>query len=280
MDRLSPFDTLAADQRPGQPLPVAQELAALYGPLAFPPHAGRPYVVGNFVTTLDGVVALGTPYSGGGDISGKNQHDQVLMGVLRAVADVVIVAAGTLRSAPRHLWTADAMAPQFADAFAQTRTALGKTKEPLTVLVTAGGELDLSLPVFQSGKTEVVIAANERVAASLRTRPLPPHLRVLGLPGERTISVRALLGALEQIRPSDIILTEGGPHLMGDFLAEQCLDELFLTLSPQVAGRDDPARRPGLVSGQEFAPDHPLWCTLVDVKRAGSHLFLRYAFAV
>jgi len=72
MDRLSPFDTLAADQRPGQPLPVAQELAALYGPLAFPPHAGRPYVVGNFVTTLDGVVALGTPYSGGISTAGSN----------------------------------------------------------------------------------------------------------------------------------------------------------------------------------------------------------------
>jgi riboflavin biosynthesis pyrimidine reductase len=91
--------------------------------------------------------------------------------------------------------------------------------------------------------------------------------------------VRALLTALQPLRPSDIILTEGGPHLLGDFLAEQCLDELFLTLAPQVAGRDDPARRPGFASGQEFAPTHPLWSTLVDVKRAGSHLFLRYAFS-
>ena len=280
MNNLSPFQTLAADQRPGQPLPVSQELASLYGPLAFPPHVGRPYVVGNFVTTLDGVVALGTPYSGGGDISGKNRHDQVLMGLLRALADVVIVAAGTLRSAPRHLWTADAMAPEFADAYAQTRTALGKEKEPLTVLVTAGGELDLSLPVFQSGKTEVAIAANQRVAARLKALPLPPHVQVLGLPGEGSITMRALLAALEHMRPSDIILTEGGPHLMGAFFAEQCLDELFLTLSPQVAGRDDPARRPGVVSGQEFAPDQPIWGTTVDVKRAGSHLFLRYAFSV
>ena len=271
---------LAADQRPGAPLPIAQELEALYGPLVFPPHAGRPYVVGNFVTTLDGVVALGTPYSGGGDISGKNRHDQVLMGLLRALADVVIVSAGTLRSAPRHLWTADAMAPDFADAYAQTRRALGKDKEPLTVLVTAGGKLNLSLPVFQSGKTDVVIAANERVAAGLRARQRPSHVQVLELPGERMITMRALLGALKHIRPSDIILTEGGPHLMGAFFAEHCLDELFLTLAPQVAGRGNPAQRPGLVSGQEFAPNNPLWSTLVDVRRAGSHLFLRYAFAV
>ena len=66
--------------------------------------------------------------------------------------------------------------------------------------------------------------------------------------------------------------------LMGDFFAEQALDELFLTLAPQIAGRDGQAERPGLVMGKQFAPEHPLWGTLVSVKRAGSHLFLRYAF--
>jgi riboflavin biosynthesis pyrimidine reductase len=65
---------------------------------------------------------------------------------------------------------------------------------------------------------------------------------------------------------------------MGDFFAEQCLDELFLTLAPQVAGRDAARDRPGLVAGHSFAPERPLWGTLVGVKRAGSHLFLRYAF--
>jgi riboflavin biosynthesis pyrimidine reductase len=275
---LAPLETLAGDARAGVPIPLAPELAAFYGSLAFPPHAGRPYVIGNFVSTLDGVVALGGPYSGGGDISGGNPQDQMLMGILRAVADVVVVAAGTLRAAPRHTWNPEAMAPRYAAAYAQTRALLGKPGPPLTVLVTAGGTLDLSLPVFQSGKTDVVIATNERVAVGLRARTLPGHVRVLGLPGEHSISVRTLLDALQQQRPCDIILTEGGPHLLAGFLAERCLDELFLTLAPQVAGRDDPARRPGLASGQEFAPEHPLWGTLVDVRRAGSHLFLRYAF--
>lgn len=65
---------------------------------------------------------------------------------------------------------------------------------------------------------------------------------------------------------------------MGTFFAEQCLDELFLTLAPQVAGRDGSAERPGLVAGPRFAPEQPLWGTLAGVKPAGSHLFLRYAF--
>jgi len=49
-------------------------------------------------------------------------------------------------------------------------------------------------------------------------------------------------------------------------------------LAPQIAGRDDTTARPGLVSGNRFAPEDPLWATMVGVKRAGSHLFLRYSF--
>jgi len=77
---------------------------------------------------------------------------------------------------------------------------------------------------------------------------------------------------------SEIILVEGGPQLMGDFFAEKYLDELFLTLAPQIAGRDGNSERPGLVTGKRFAPEHPLWGTLIGVKRSESHLFLRYAF--
>ena len=75
------------------------------------------------------------------------------------------------------------------------------------------------------------------------------------------------------------MLVEAGPRLMGDFFAERLLDELFLTLAPQVAGRDATIERPGLVSGKRFAPEHPVWGTLVGLKRGGDHLFLRYAFA-
>jgi hypothetical protein len=66
--------------------------------------------------------------------------------------------------------------------------------------------------------------------------------------------------------------------LIGDFFAQRRQDELFLTLAPQVAGRDSCSERPGLVAGKRFAPEHPIWGTLVGVKRGGSHLFLRYAF--
>ena len=93
------------------------------------------------------------------------------------------------------------------------------------------------------------------------------------------LSARAILDAVGRVRSSDVLLLEGGPHLLGDFFAESCVDEQFLTLAPQVAGRDGSGERPGLVAGRAFAPEHPLWGTLVSVKRGGNHLFLRYAFA-
>jgi riboflavin biosynthesis pyrimidine reductase len=93
------------------------------------------------------------------------------------------------------------------------------------------------------------------------------------------IGARSILSEVGRLLEGKIFLVEGGPRLMGDFFAEKCLDELFLTLAPQVAGRDGSVERPGFVSGKRFGPEHPLWGTLAGVKRAGSHLFLRYAFA-
>jgi riboflavin biosynthesis pyrimidine reductase len=66
---------------------------------------------------------------------------------------------------------------------------------------------------------------------------------------------------------------------MGDFFAEGLVDDLFLTVAPQIAGREPAVPRPGLVEGHSFAPTQPLWGALLGVKRAGSHLFLRYSFA-
>jgi len=77
----------------------------------------------------------------------------------------------------------------------------------------------------------------------------------------------------------DILLVEGGPHLLAHFYAEGRIDEQFLTLSPQVAGRDGSGKQLGLVEGKTFAPEQPLWGSLNVVKRGESHLFLRYRFS-
>src|SRR5437660_11025564 len=130
MNSLTPLESLF-DSECGTALPLPPVLAALYGRLAFPPHSAEAHVVGNFVTTLDGVVALNEPgHAGGGDISGFHRHDKMVMGLLRAVADAVIVGAGTLRSVPKHRWTAQYIYPPLAGMYQQLRTSLGKPTPP------------------------------------------------------------------------------------------------------------------------------------------------------
>jgi riboflavin biosynthesis pyrimidine reductase len=96
--------------------------------------------------------------------------------------------------------------------------------------------------------------------------------------GAGPITAAAIIDAIRRTASAGLVLVEGGPHLMAAFFEESCLDEMFLTLSPQVAGRDSSTDRPGLVAGRSLAPEHSAWGTLVGVRRAGSHLFLRYVF--
>ncbi len=275
---LTPLDTLY-DAGRGEALPLPIELAQLYGPLRFPPHPQRPYVIGNFVTTLDGVVSLQVAgHAGGGDISGFNLHDQLVMGLLRAVADAVIVGAGTLRASPQILWIAEQTYRPLADVYRSFRAALGKPQPPLNVIVTARGEIDLSLPVFQSGLVPVLIVTTAEGARQIRSQHPSSTIQIEAIETAGSLSVRSILEVVSRVRPCEVILTEGGPRLMGDFLAEKQLDELFLTLAPQIAGRDDATERPGLVAGKIFAPQQAVWGTLKSIKQGGSHLFLRYSF--
>jgi riboflavin biosynthesis pyrimidine reductase len=265
-------------------LPLTPELQSLYGPLGFPTPAHTPYVIGNFVTTLDGVVALDeTGHGGGGEISGFNADDRMLMGILRAIADVVVVGAGTLRADPAHIWTATHIFPALTDAYHALQDALGKSGPPLNVIVTASGDLDMTLPVFQSGEVPVLIVTTPQGAENLERSSPPATVSISAVQAVESISATSLLEAIrrQQLPTADLILVEGGPHLMGDFFAECRLDELFLTLAPQVAGRSSvqgAAQRPGLVAGKLFAPDSPVWGTLITVHQSESHLFLRYSF--
>jgi riboflavin biosynthesis pyrimidine reductase len=280
MSDLAPLQDLF-DATTGEDLPLPSELASLYGRLRAPRPAARPLVVGNFVASLDGVVSLGIPgKAGGGEISGFNLYDRMVMGLLRATADAVVIGAGTLRaSSANHVWTGDYIYPQLADAYRELRTRLGKPEPPLNVIVTGSGDIDLERRLFRSGAVPSLIVTTAAGARRLRDRVLPPSARVEVAAKDAPLSAQVVLDAVDRARKSALVLVEAGPRLMSDFFAEALLDELFLTLAPQVAGRDCGLERPGLVSGKLFAPDHPVWGTLVNLKRGGDHLFLRYAFA-
>jgi riboflavin biosynthesis pyrimidine reductase len=74
----------------------------------------------------------------------------------------------------------------------------------------------------------------------------------------------------------DVVLSEGGPSLMGELVKAALVDEMFLTLSPVLAGRNQ-ERRLGMVEGVELLPKIPVWSRLLSARRHGDFLFLRYA---
>jgi riboflavin biosynthesis pyrimidine reductase len=274
---LNPLQTLF-DAAAGVEIPLPEELARLYGSLRFTDAAGRPWVIGNFVSTLDGVAAFDDPrYGGGAQISGSNAHDHMVMGLLRAVAGAVVSGAGTLRAEPKHIWTSRHIYRPLAAAYAALRTTLGLAPDPLNVFVTARGDVDLGLPVFASGEVPVLIVTTSQGAQTLRRQTVPARVHIDAVSEGQSVAAADVLVSIGRIWPARLVLVEGGPRLMSAFFYEHKLDELFLTIAPQVAGRAG-GDRPGFVAGRLFAPDDPRWGRLVSVRRAESHLLLRYAF--
>ena len=290
---LTSLQTLFETNR-GKVLPLPPRLARLYGCLRMPLPRSRPHVFSNFVTTLDGVVSLNTKgHASGGDISGFSAQDRMVMGLLRAIADVVIIGAGTLGVDRRHVWTAEAIFPELADDYRRLSTALGKPVAPLNVIVSGSGGIDLSLPVFASGKVQALIVTTTAGAKRLLKQTVPDSVEIRAIRqsasadrqtasanqyGASAIAASAILDAVSRVSRGKLILVEGGPRLLGDFYAERLLDEQFLTLAPQIAGRDSGDQRLSLVMGKAFAPRDPLWGKLIDLRRGSSHLFLRYSF--
>ena len=251
---------------PSAPLPAG--LSELYGGDAG--FAG-PRVYANFVSSLDGIVALAEPgVSSGSAISGRSEADRFVMGLLRALAGAVLVGAGTLRDDPGHLWRPSYIHPPSSALFADLRRRLGLPEEPLLAIVTASGALDPGERALSEG---ALVLTSQAGAARLRGI-LPGAAEVVGLPGEEgRIALRDAVSELRS-RGHETILTEGGPHVIGELLRESLLDELFLTLSPVLAGRAQ--GRLGLVEGIELLPAAGAWAELASLRRHGSHLFLRY----
>jgi riboflavin biosynthesis pyrimidine reductase len=276
---LASLKTLFETKR-GEVLPLPPKLARLYGCMRMPLPRSHPHVFSNFVTTLDGVVSLNVKgHASGGDISGFSAQDRMVMGLLRAIADVVIIGSGTLSADRRHVWTAGAIFPELADEYGRLSRALGKRSAPLNVIVSGSGEIDLRLPVFTSGKAPALIVTTTAGAKRLRRQSASDSVEIRAIRrGASAIPASAILGEVCRVSPGKLILVEGGPRLLGDFYAERLVDEQFLTLAPQIAGRDAGDRRLSLVMGQAFAPRDALWGTLIDLRRGSSHLFLRYSF--
>ena len=210
--------------------------AALYDDL--PPAGRRPTVRLNMIASIDGATAVAGRSGGLG-----GPADQALFAVLRAQADVVLVAAGTVR-AERY----------------------GPSKVPVAV-ISRSCRLDWDSPFFTAAiAPPVVITVAEAPALE---RKKAAGLADLIIAGERDVDPAAALGALSE-RGYARVLAEGGPTLNGQLAAAGLLDELCLTLSPLLAGGD--AKK--ILAGPALAPGRG-W-RLRSLCEQDGFLFLRY----
>jgi riboflavin biosynthesis pyrimidine reductase len=183
----------------------------------------RPWLMANMISSLDGATHV-DGLSGGL----ASSADRVTFRAIRAVADVILVAAGTARSEQYHPITA---APDIAAA----RAARGQRDRPRLAILTRHLDLDLEGELFLAPEPPIVLTTED--APSARVRHAEARTTVLRFPGDR-VDVSKAVHALGAHVGARVVLSEGGPTLIGQLAAADVLDELCLSLSPLVVGGD------------------------------------------
>ncbi|MHC5260781.1 pyrimidine reductase family protein [Streptomyces sp. UC4497] len=199
------------------------ELADAY---AYPPEAAHaPWLRANMVSTLDGAAQH----------DGRSQPissatDMRVFGTLRGLADVVVVGAETVRL--------EGYRPARArEAFAARREAAGQGPAPQIAVISASLDLDFDLPLFTDPLVPTLLltgagASADRVAAARKA-----GVEVLIAGDGAAVEPDRAVAALGE-RGLRRLLTEGGPRMLGQFVAGRVLDELCLTVSPMLTAGD------------------------------------------
>ena len=216
-----------------------QALADLY---AYPdPMPPRGWVRANMVATLDGSASGADGLSG--SISGP--VDRAAFGVLRGLADVVLVGAGTVRQERYKAMRAN-------PAFAERRAAAGQRPAPTVAVVTRSGHIPSDSPVLASDQRPLVVTTAAADLPALRGLFGPDQVIVAG---DENVDVTDAVNVLAA-RGLGRVLLEGGPALLGSALAANRVDELCLTWSPLLVGGDGPRIATGLPARVSARPAH------------------------
>ena len=197
---------------------------------------GRPYVVANMVASVDGRAAVGGVSRG---LSAP--PDREMFHALRGRADAVLAGTGTLRAERYGRMVPD---PQRRAA----REARGLAGEPIAAVCSRGGDFPRDIPLFTDPEARLALFEGDDAAW--------PHRALERLRSEHDVR---------------LVLCEGGPTLNASLLRDGVLDELFLSVSPQLVGDGDPL---GITAGAGL--DEPAALELVWVLEGDGMLFLRY----
>jgi 5-amino-6-(5-phosphoribosylamino)uracil reductase len=184
------------------------------------PGAIRRWLRANMVASADGAAQADGLSAG---LSGA--ADKEVFRVLRGLADVVVVGAGTVR-------TEGYRRPiQLQEQFAAPRAAAGQTPVPAVAVVSAGLDLDFESPLYTDAVVPTItVTVADAPADRLDAARAAGEVLIAGT-GQVDLALAVdHLAATGRNR----ILSEGGPRLLGTLAAAGVLDELCLSLSPQL----------------------------------------------
>jgi riboflavin biosynthesis pyrimidine reductase len=212
---------------------------------------GRPWVLLDFVSSADGGTAIEGRSSGLGD-----DDDLAVFQALRAVPDIILVGARTVEVENYHPVRLD-------QARREARVAAGLTEVPVLAIVSGRLSFDTELRVFSDPEHRPMVITGPEAD--------PVKLALLGDAADVVIIEEVTPSAiLERLSAARVILCEGGPGLVGQFVAEGLVDELDLTISPKLIGGTSSRIARG-------APADPPLDLRLDRALVGDRsLFLRY----
>ncbi len=244
MQVLWPLPASGSRIEPDEPV---QQLAELY---AYPDSGC--WVRANMVATLDGAAAGQDGRTGSINAVGSSA-DRVVFHLLRGLADVILVGAGTVRA--EHY-----RPPKPYPALAGQRELLEQSPAPVLAVVTRSGDVpDELVPGGDDapdGRVLVVTAESAGSAVLNRLHDRFGATNVLVAGAER-VDLTVAVDALSDMG-LDRMLCEGGPSVLGELVAGGELDELCLTWSPVVTSGFEPRILSGLPVNERFDLRHLL----------------------
>ena len=178
--------------------------ADVYGDL--PTVGSRPALRLNMIASADGATTVAGASGGLG-----GPADRALFLLLRSLADVVLVAAGTMR----------------ADRY-------GPSSVPVAV-VSRSCRFDWDAPFFSAQKARPIVVTVADAPGPLRARAAEVAQVVVA--GEHDVDPARALDELANLGFRSV-LAEGGPSLNAQLAAAGLIDELCLTLAPSLVGGD------------------------------------------
>lgn len=206
------------------------------------PEVPRLWVRANFISSIDG----GATMSGtSGGLAGPG--DRRVFTLLRALADVIVVGAGTIRAenyGGAHLGVAER----------QQRRDRGQSEVPRLAIVSGSGQLERDLRVFTETELPPLVLTSTAAADDTRRR-LAGCAEVLDCSGNTAdrVDVAVVLKALASAGQHRV-LTEGGPTLLDSFIEADLLDELCLTTAPFLVGGRARRIAAGAGAGEQATP--------------------------